>query len=293
MSKRRVLAATRAATRLMMNPALLTHKILGRLRRACVPIPRAVTSKRIRGRVWFEFQFERYLRARDFRAFYTGSYELASVDIMRKNLRPGDIFVDVGANIGYMSALAASFVGREGEVHGFEPQTRCFARLEILARLNPELKLVMNHFALGDQEGALDLSFAADGGAPEATLVPGAGARDCVETVPVKRLDRYIEERIRDRHRIRMIKIDAEGYEFPVLRGLEGFFESTPYRPLIVCQTKPWTLAKLNYTADQFAAYMSRWSYQAFDTVNAWRQVDIRKLSGYGVVLFRANGSRA
>lgn len=271
-----------------MNPPLLLQRVLARLRRTLVPIPHSTTRKQIRRRVWFEFKFDQSLRFGDFRACYTDSYEVPVVSVMRKHLQEGDIFLDVGANIGYMSAVAASFVGKDGEIHSFEPQTRCFARLQVLAQLNPERKFVINNVALGDKEELRELSFCANGGATEATLVPGLKSRDCVETVAVKRLDSYIAERIRQPGRIRMIKIDAEGYEFPVLLGLKEFFASRPYRPLIVCQMKPWTLGKLNYTADQVASYMSRWSYQAFDILNTWRRVEIRRLSDYRVVLFRS-----
>jgi FkbM family methyltransferase len=288
MSSHDLLSSTDRAVQLVLNPPLLMQKILGRVRRTFVPIPQSATRKQIRGRVWFEFKFYRSLRPDDFRAFFTGSYELPVVEVMRKYVKEGDIVLDVGANIGYMSALAASFVGPTGEVHGFEPQTRCFARLQVLQQLNPDLKLVMNHVALGDKEEERELSFCVESGAPEATLVAGVHAKECVEMVRVRRLDRYIADRIRNPERIRLIKLDAEGYEFPVLLGLEGFFATTPHRPLIVSQVKPWILERLNYSVDQFAAYMDRWSYEAFDTLNTRRKVDLRNLPAYSVVLFRA-----
>jgi FkbM family methyltransferase len=272
---------------LALNPPLLMRKALGRVRRTFVPLPHSATTKQIRGRVWFEFKYDRSLRPGDFRAFYTNSYELPVVSVMRQHLREGDIFLDVGANIGYMSAVGASFVGNTGEVHSFEPQTRCVERLQVLERLNPGMKFAINKMALGERDEMRDLSFRVDCGAPEATLLTGSYSGDCVERVMVRRLDGYIAEEIRQPERIKLIKVDAEGYEFPVLLGLEQFFARTPHRPLIVCQVKPWTLEQLNYTTDQFADYMSRWAYETVDTLNTRRRVDIRTLTDYKVVLFR------
>ncbi len=237
--------------------------------------------------MWFEYKLEPYLNIDDFRAMYSGSYDIALTNLLRNELRSGDIFIDVGANVGYVSAVAASLVGRDGGVHSFEPLKPCFSRLEVLVRLNPGYDIVVNNFALGETETVARIAFSLAGDSRNATLVPGTVKAES-DTVPVRRLDRYISATIRRPERIRLIKVDVEGFEFPVLLGLSEFFEGTPFRPLIVCEIKPWELPKLNYTVDQFDSYMKRYSYQAFSMVNRWRKVDFAKRAEFQQVLFRA-----
>ena len=61
---------------------------------------------------------------------YYGSYAVPIVETMKRTLRPGDTFLDVGANIGYLSAIAAGLVGVTGQVHCFEPVPDYFRESE-------------------------------------------------------------------------------------------------------------------------------------------------------------------
>src|SRR6187402_230919 len=67
---------------------------------------------------------------------YFGVYEFAVSALLRAFLAPGDVFVDVGANIGYDTVLAASLVGERGLVLSFEPSPRIRSRLERNVTLN-------------------------------------------------------------------------------------------------------------------------------------------------------------
>src|SRR5690606_6625977 len=53
--------------------------------------------------------------------YLTGTYEQGTLFVMRQILRPGDVFVDVGANIGWMTLYAVQCVGKGGKVFAFEP----------------------------------------------------------------------------------------------------------------------------------------------------------------------------
>jgi hypothetical protein len=64
------------------------------------------------------------------RLMWAGAYERELVDLFKRVLKPGMALLDVGANVGYFSALAAGLVGAKGQVHAFEPELACFARLE-------------------------------------------------------------------------------------------------------------------------------------------------------------------
>jgi FkbM family methyltransferase len=216
----------------------------------------------------------------------TQSYDITFCDYLRKYLVLGDIVLDVGANVGYISAFAASCVGTAGEVHSFEPLPECFARLQVLRGLNPDICFFFNHTALGENDGVLPISYDPKGDSRNATLVPGKSLGESLQ-VPVRRLDQYILENIGSPQRIKIIKIDVEGFEFPVLRGLERFLVETPWRPSIICEIKPWELTKMRYTLHNFDDYMKGFGYHTYDLANDTRVVALSELSDISVLLFR------
>jgi len=80
--------------------------------------------------------------------------EPGTVDWITQNAKSGDIFYDVGANIGVYTILAASRAGKEGKVYAFEPHGANFARLIDNITINNLQQVVFpNNFALHDKEG--------------------------------------------------------------------------------------------------------------------------------------------
>ena len=275
------------AKQVITNPWLFARKAAGRLRRRMISSPKEAVERTINGCVRFEFKPLAFLDDDDFRAMLTESYDINLSNILRESLCPGDIAIDVGANVGYISAIAASLVGPSGEVHGFEPLRECHDRLRVLQTLNPKYKLVFNNVALGAQQGSLPISYDPQGGSRNATLVPGYSSPMTLE-VPVVRLDDYISIHISQPERIKIIKIDVEGFEFPVLLGAEKFFMETRCRPQIVCELKPYEIRKCGFTLEDLERYMKKFGYQAYDSVQRKKRVDLCSLTEMEVLVFRA-----
>lgn len=139
-------------------------------------------------------------------------------------VRPGDTVIDVGANVGLITLLAARLVGPDGIVHAFEPQPRLAALLTTSVALNGYDHVTVHGVALGDREDQLRLSVPGDN-AGAASFVR-SWPRSSTITVPVVEASEYLE-RI-GIERIRLVKIDVEGYEQTVLGGAEAFFERHP-----------------------------------------------------------------
>ncbi|MDE3198390.1 MAG: FkbM family methyltransferase [Acidobacteriota bacterium] len=249
-----------------------------------VTVPEQPLIGNINGTVRFEHAPLPFLDSEDLRAMLTGSYDIILCDFLKGNLAPADIVLDVGANVGYISAVAASCVGKSGEVHGFEPLPECFNRLERLRELNPEFPFFFNNVALGKEEGVLPISYNPDGDSRNATLVPGKQS-PATKQVPVRRLDEYAATQISSPERIRLIKIDVEGFEFPVLQGFEGFLKS--HQPQIVCEIKPWELKKLGATIGEFDRFMKSFGYRSYVITQMDTPIDLAKLDDMEVVVFR------
>lgn len=244
-------------------------------------MPALPTSRRINN-VLFEYDLQNY---RGTAPMYFGSYALLVVDAMKRFLRPGDIFIDVGANIGYLSAIAAGLVGSTGQVHAFEPVPEYFEKLERLARANPQYSIVANPSAAGSTPGTSAIYVTREPG--QNTLVPSykpeAEITGTLE-IPVVRLDSYIQQKRIDR--IALIKIDAEGYEFPILRGLQNYFETSSHRPVIICEIAPRAYPLTHSALVELAAYMAGFGYAARDLVDASTPIDIRSIEHVEDVLF-------
>jgi FkbM family methyltransferase len=270
----------------LRNPMLSARKIAGRLRRHLTQIPDAAEIRLINNRVRFEHTKLSFLNEEDMRAMWTKSYDLTLCDYLQRHLTEGDTVIDVGANVGYISAFVASCVGTSGQIHGFEPLPECFARLKVLCSLNPGYKFVFNNMALGEENGEFPIAYDPAGESRNATLVPGNNYSKVIQ-VQVKRLDDYIRETISSPERIKIIKIDVEGFEFSVLRGLERFWTGTSFRPHIICEIKPWTVKKIGYTLDEFDRYMKKFDYQTFDLDDEASAVRLPELKEMTTLVFR------
>lgn len=133
-------------------------------------------------------------------------------DAFRRDVRPGDVVLDIGANVGGYSMLFAEWAGPTGRVFAFEPAAAARARLEANVRLNGMAARVgIQPEAVSDAEGRA--AFAAHEAAGDNRLVLGE-AGSC--EVPTTTIDAFCR---RTAVRPALIKIDAEGAELSVLRG--------------------------------------------------------------------------
>jgi FkbM family methyltransferase len=166
--------------------------------------------------------------------FVGGTYEPNEFMFLSRVLRPGMIFVDVGANDGLYTLFAARRVGVTGRVVALEPSTRELDRLRQNLALNRVTNVTALRLAAGDRDGTAQLRIAGFGHEGQNTLggfayaVEGAG----FEEVEVACLDRLVENQALDR--VDALKIDAEGAELRVLRGASALLRR--HRPLIILE---------------------------------------------------------
>jgi len=166
---------------------------------------------------------------------------------IRQTLRPGDVFVDVGANAGYYTVLGARIVRPGGHVYALEPAPDTYGDLRRNVALNGLDDVVTAlSAAAGAAEGRATLYGPAAG--HDATSSLRYGPEDAVATeVSVRPLHAVVAPAHRDR--LRLVKIDVEGYEDDVLSGLELLFEQAG-RPAILVEVH----AAYNADAPAFVA---------------------------------------
>jgi FkbM family methyltransferase len=148
--------------------------------------------------------------------YWFGTWEPVLSAWIWRTLRPGDVFVDVGANFGYFSLLAARAVGPGGSVVAVEASDATARRLEESLRLNRATNVRIVKAAATALEGSIPF-YRAPWNDAESTTVPTEGheLEAEVRAAPLPRLLGGEELA-----RARIIKIDVEGGELGVLAGL-------------------------------------------------------------------------
>jgi FkbM family methyltransferase len=163
----------------------------------------------------FGVQFELDLADWIQRSVYLGTFEPLETRLVAGLLAPGMTVIDVGANIGYYTALAASRVGSKGRIFAIEPDARAFAQLEKLIAGN-HLPARAFNIGLGEKSGEEHLYQSPDSRNNAPTMIAHGGFAP-LSTVPIRRLDDCLDEWQVDH--VDLLKIDVEGWEPRVFDG--------------------------------------------------------------------------
>ena len=154
--------------------------------------------------------------------FHFGVWEPHISALIQSRLRPGDIFCDIGANIGYDSLLAARSVGRDGRVVAIEASPSTFQRLLHNLRLNDASNVRAVQNAVTDVPRTVTLYRGAKRDSGKTTTVGSLGfGREC--DVAGKPMTDILSTD--ECERLRFIKIDVEGAERPILSQLVDSIE--------------------------------------------------------------------
>jgi len=172
-------------------------------------------------------------------AYYVGDLDRKLSTIVRRVVRPGDRVMDIGANLGIVTVQLAKLVGEGGVVHSFEPNPKLRGFLDRSLERNGLRNVQIHPYALGDQEGEIDLSYPAGNFGSGTLTTPSPDQQWTKVRVPVRTLSSLAEQV--DLSGVRLVKIDVEGYEPMVFRGARGWLASHP--PDVI-------LAETNSSAD-------------------------------------------
>jgi FkbM family methyltransferase len=158
--------------------------------------------------------------------FYSKPYRKAVVDAMITALKPGDVFLDVGAHLGYFSMVAARVVGPTGRVIAFEPHERMQSELRAIVTRNAVERIVeIVPLAVADRESDCTL-YTSDGSEAQTTIDPerspvrGTATFRPATVVRTTSLDQWLAARPTLASRVRCIKIDVQGAESRVVAGM-------------------------------------------------------------------------
>ena len=152
---------------------------------------------------------------------FTGHYEPQETALVKAVLRPGMSFVDVGANWGYYTLLAAGLVGTKGRVLSLEPDPRLFSILQRNVTRGGLDQVMVLQIAAASEPGTLSLAgYIEDGGNfGISRIAPNSGEHEKLFQVSAQSLDNILEQQ--SLSSVDLMKMDIEGAEVFALAGLE------------------------------------------------------------------------
>jgi FkbM family methyltransferase len=206
-----------------------------------------------------------------FFGFVLGTHEQHITDLLIAFVKEGDVCVDVGANIGYFTAIMARLAGTSGKVFSFEPVPENFAVLKLNADLASArgAQVTPIHAAVSEQHGTLRIVRREYSTYHQVRRDLDTASNDAVRCVC---LDEELPGLAAERH-VSFLKIDVEGHELPVLRGLRQSFERGDVRRLVVEVTPGADAAEINDILFSRARHVECW------VDGAWRNENIMSLT--------------
>jgi FkbM family methyltransferase len=223
----------------------------------------------------------------DFRLAYLGAHDSSVLDYLAAELPRNGIFWDVGANVGAISLLLASR-RPDVRIESFEPSPSVRRRLTANLALNPRLagRIRVHAVAVSDRAGEVDFFESAEIGN---SGVGSLGRMHNTLSVSVStesvRGDRLVEAGRAQRPSF--VKIDVEGFELEVVRGLEGLLRESG--PTLLFEHEPYRFRERGMEPERVIAQVRALGYETqwLDADGSARPIRDRDLGTHGDVIAR------
>ena len=190
------------------------------------------------------------------------NWEPSETDYFISKLQTGNVVVDVGANIGWFSLVAAKHIGESGVVHAFEPRPETAKMLKRTIKDNAlDNQVSVWELALSDSVGMLDLVWSKDTDNPGGSFVAGKNTNlaqfDSAKII-AKPFDEVLPDIAPD-----VIKIDVEGAEPKVMMGMQNALKRK--HPPILSELYPAQLKSVSgVTAAEYINQMKSYGYNCY-----------------------------
>jgi FkbM family methyltransferase len=187
---------------------------------------------------------------------------------LQGRLQPGDVYVDVGANIGYYSVLASRLVGDTGRVVSIEASPAFHERLLQQVRLNGCGNVRPVNAAVADSRKTLTFVLASSKNMGANSIVPYDGPAEStfeIDALPMP--DLLDNEEIAC---ARVIKIDVEGAEGGVVRGMAPMLGRLRSDAEVTVEVTPERMAQLGDSVEELLEIMREHGFHVYRLVNSY-----------------------
>lgn len=189
-----------------------------------------------------------------------GVYHPQMTKVFKDIISEGMTIVDIGANIGYFTLIAARLTGKKGKVFAFEPEPHNFDLLVRNIALNGYDNVIAVQKAISDKNGKAKLFVDRTSWGSHSLMGGGKGFAQGVIEVETQTLDDYFKDY---RGEINLIKIDIEGAEAIAFRGMWDTIRSSNGLAIIT-EFLPDFLAKYDCSPNQFLQDILRYGFELY-----------------------------
>ena len=188
-----------------------------------------------------------------------GVYSPLQTAVVKKHVKPGNIVVDVGANIGFFTLIFARLVGPRGRVFAFEPDPENFELLRRNVELNGYENVTLVQKAVSRANGSTRLYLSNENTAGH-RIYDSQQSWPSIEIEAV-RLDDYLADKVAP---VDFLKMDIEGSELAALEGMPRLLSSNP-RLRIMTEFYPFGLTRFGYEPRRYLEGLAANGFQLYD----------------------------
>lgn len=223
------------------------------------PVPPSKEVVSLNSGIRMELELNEYLQSQ---LYLFGTFEPATVKVLKRLVKSGDTVLDIGANVGYIALEMAKRVGSSGKVFAFEPDEKNFNLLKRNLELNPDCNIEPIARAVSETNAPIRLykSMVDFNNSAHSTLPSEKHSTDFIE-IPTTTIDRFVQEN--DIQKIDVIKIDIEGAEMSAFKGMRQTLSR--FRPIVLSELCAEHQSRAGYTTQAVKEWMTTtFQMQAF-----------------------------
>lgn len=189
--------------------------------------------------------------------YFLGDYEKNEIDYLYSNLKKGNVFIDIGGNIGLFSLNASKIVGNEGKVIAFEAFTPNYNQFKNHISSNHFQNITLEHLAIADEKSFIEILYndTYNNVGMASSFLQEYTAKERVESIS---LDEYVKQK--NISKIDLIKIDIEGGEYAALKGMNEIL--THYQPNILIEINNIALKSSNRSEEELVSLLTEKGYR-------------------------------
>lgn len=216
-------------------------------------------------KMFINIRDESYAMRKTFQSYaFNRIHEEATTELFKRIVKEGDIFIDLGANIGYFSLLASKIVGEQGKVYSFEPEPRNFKYLCTNIELNSYKNIIPVNKAVSDKTGKTKLFICSyDTGHHTINQYNGIkvqnpnkiGGKEISIEIETTTLDEFLDKK---EDFVNIIKMDIEGAEMLALKGMDRIIKQSKDLKIII-EFFPLFIEKMGCSPKEFVTKLKEY----------------------------------
>jgi len=185
-----------------------------------------------------------------------GKFEPFETEVIKKEIKEGDVVLDIGANIGYYTLIFAKMVGPKGKVFAFEPDTENFTLLKKNVEVNGYKNVVLINKAVSNESGKIKL-YLNEYNHANHTIYPSENHHKSI-LIQSTSIDDFFKDY---KGKINFIKIDTEGAEYLAVQGMPNLLNKNK-NIKIITEFCPLWLEKSDIVAKEYLKLLSKHGFK-------------------------------